>query len=79
MKDAIKRIPGVGDAMIFGERKFRLRVWLDPAKLAARNLTATDVLAALAEQNVEIPAGQIGQPPADATQIYQARYARWDA
>jgi HAE1 family hydrophobic/amphiphilic exporter-1 len=71
VKDAIKRIPGVGDAMIFGERKYSLRVWLDPAKLAARNLTATDVVNALAEQNVEIPAGQVGQPPADAKQSYQ--------
>lgn len=71
VKDALKRIPGVGDAMIFGERKYSMRVWLDPEKLAARNLTATDVLNALGEQNVEIPAGQIGQPPADAKQVYQ--------
>lgn len=71
VKDAIKRIPGVGDAMIFGERKYSLRVWLDPARLAARGLTATDVVNALSEQNVEIPAGQVGQPPANANQVYQ--------
>ncbi len=71
VKDALKRIPGVGDAMIFGERKYSLRVWLDPAKLAARGLTATDVVNALGEQNVEIPAGQVGQPPANANQVYQ--------
>jgi hydrophobic/amphiphilic exporter-1 (mainly G- bacteria), HAE1 family len=71
VKDALKRVPGVGDALIFGERKYSLRVWLDPAKLAARGLTATDVVNALAEQNVEIPAGQLGQPPSDLKQVYQ--------
>ncbi len=71
VKDAIKRVPGVGDVMIFGERKYAMRVWLDPEKLAARNLTATDVVNALAEQNVEVPAGQLGQPPADLKQSFQ--------
>ena len=71
MKDAIKRVPGVGDVMIFGERKYAMRVWLDPARLAARSLTATDVVNALVEQNVEIPAGQLGQPPSDAKQSFQ--------
>jgi HAE1 family hydrophobic/amphiphilic exporter-1 len=71
VKDALKRIPGVGDVMIFGERKYAMRVWLDPARLAARNLTATDVVNALVEQNVEVPAGQLGQPPADQKQSYQ--------
>ena len=50
-------MPGVGDVMIFGERKYAMRVWLDPIRLAARGLTATDVVNALMEQNVEIPAG----------------------
>jgi HAE1 family hydrophobic/amphiphilic exporter-1 len=71
VKDAIKRVPGVGDVMIFGERKYAMRVWLDPVKLAARGLTATDVVNALVEQNVEIPAGQLGQPPADTKQAFQ--------
>lgn len=71
VKDALKRIPGVGDVLIFGERKYAMRIWLDPAKLAARGLTASDVTSALAEQNVEIPAGQVGQPPADPNQAYQ--------
>jgi HAE1 family hydrophobic/amphiphilic exporter-1 len=71
VKDALKRIPGVGDVVIFGERKYAMRIWLDPAKLAARGLTASDVTSALAEQNVEIPAGQLGQPPADPNQAYQ--------
>lgn len=69
--DALKRIPGVGDVIIFGERKYAMRVWLDPDKLAARDLTAADVVNALSEQNVEIPAGAVGQPPAETNQRYQ--------
>ncbi len=71
VKDALKRVPGVGDVLIFGERKYAMRVWLDPERLAARGLTATDVVNALVEQNVEIPAGQLGQPPADSKQAFQ--------
>jgi len=61
----------VGDVMIFGERKYAMRIWLDPVRLAARNLTTTDVINALTEQNVEIPAGQLGQQPADMKQSFQ--------
>jgi HAE1 family hydrophobic/amphiphilic exporter-1 len=71
VKDAVKRVPGVADVMIFGERKFAMRLWLDPLRLSARNLTATDVVNALQEQNVEIPAGQLGQPPANSSQAFQ--------
>ena len=71
VKDALKRIPGVGDVVLFGERKYAMRIWLDPTKLAARQLTAADVVAALQEQNVEIPAGQLGRPPADPKQKFQ--------
>src|SRR5438270_9833264 len=71
VKDALKRIPGVGDVIIFGERKYAMRVWLDPTKLAARQLTAADVVSALQEQNVEIPAGQLGRPPSDLKQNFQ--------
>ena len=71
VKDALKRVPGVGDVMIFGERKYAMRMWLDPVRMAARGLTATDVVNALVEQNVEIPAGQLGQPPSDSKQAYQ--------
>ncbi len=71
VKDALKRVPGVGDVMIFGERKYAMRVWLDPVRMAARGLTATDVVNALVEQNVEIPAGQLGQPPSNSTQAFQ--------
>ena len=71
VKDAIKRVPGVGDVVIFGERKYAMRVWLDPVRLAARALTASDVVNALLEQNVEVPAGQLGQPPSDEKQMFQ--------
>ena len=62
---------GVGDVNIFGERKYAMRVWLDPLKLAVNGLTATDVVSALQEQNVEIPAGQLGQPPSQSKQAFQ--------
>ncbi len=71
VKDPLKRIQGVGDVVIFGERKYAMRIWLDPSKLAARNLTATDVINALQEQNIEIPSGQLGRPPAPADQAFQ--------
>ncbi len=71
VKDALKRVPGVGDVIIFGERKYAMRIWLDPNKLAARSLTALDVTSALAEQNVEVAAGQLGQQPSDPHQAFQ--------
>jgi HAE1 family hydrophobic/amphiphilic exporter-1 len=71
VRDALKRVPGVGDVVVFGERKYAMRIWLDPAKLAARGLTALDVTNALAQQNVEIPAGQVGSPPNNGKQAYQ--------
>ncbi|MFO0864885.1 MAG: efflux RND transporter permease subunit [Gemmataceae bacterium] len=57
------RVEGVGDVIIFGQQDYSMRVWLDPDKLASRNLTAGDVLRVLREQNVQVAAGQIGQPP----------------
>ncbi len=71
VKDALKRIPGVGDVIIFGERKYAMRIWLDPYRLAQRGLTAADVVSALQEQNLEIPAGQLGRPPANPKQDFQ--------
>ncbi len=71
VKDALKRVPGVGDAVIFGERKYAMRLWLDPSRLAARGLTALDVTSALSEQNVEVAAGQLGQQPSDTKQQFQ--------
>ena len=71
VKNALKRVKGVGDAIIFGERKYAMRLWLDPAKMAQRGLTATNVLSALQEQNVQVTAGQIGQPPSAEGQAFQ--------
>ncbi len=71
VRDALKRIPGVADVIIFGERKYSMRLWLDPVRMAGRALTATDVVSALSEQNVEVAAGQVGQQPMIAGQQYQ--------
>ncbi|MCC6679173.1 MAG: multidrug efflux RND transporter permease subunit [Phycisphaerales bacterium] len=69
--DEIKRIKGVGDATIFPAKDYGIRVWLDPEKLKARGLTTMDVINALKEQNVQVAAGAIGQPPVPAGQAYQ--------
>ncbi|HVT58640.1 MAG TPA: multidrug efflux RND transporter permease subunit [Thermoanaerobaculia bacterium] len=71
MRDSLKRIKGVSDVQIFAERRYAMRVWLDPVLLASRSLTATDVLAALREQNVEVAAGQVGQPPVPSGQGFE--------
>src|SRR5271166_1975498 len=62
--DPLKRLPGVGDVQIFGKRRYSMRVWLDPDKLANLGVTAVDVQNAVAEQNVQVAAGKIGQSPA---------------
>ncbi len=71
VNDALKRVPGVGSTMIFGERKYAMRIWLDPVRMAARGLTATDIVTALQQQNIEIAAGSLGAPPANPKQQYQ--------
>ena len=63
VKDALARIPGAGDVEVFGSGDYAMRLWLNPDKLAARNLTASDVVAAIREQNVQVAGGIIGQPP----------------
>jgi multidrug efflux pump len=63
VKDALARLPGVGSIIIFGARDYSMRIWLDPQKIASRNLTADDVVNAIREQNVQVAAGQVGQPP----------------
>jgi HAE1 family hydrophobic/amphiphilic exporter-1 len=69
--DALKRLKGVGEVQIFGERKYAMRLWLDPTRLASRSLTAQDVVDALNEQNLQVGAGGIGQQPAPEGQQYQ--------
>src|ERR1700746_1656547 len=71
VRDSLKRIPGVADVFIFGERKYSMRLWLDPVRMASRGLTAGDVVNALQEQNVEVAAGQVGQPPSPQNQEFQ--------
>src|SRR5580693_9281379 len=63
VKDVLARIPGAGDVQLFGSGDYAMRVWLNPDKLAARSLTASDAVAAIREQNVQIAAGTIGQQP----------------
>ena len=65
ISDQLLRLPGVGDVRTFGAGDYSMRVWLDPTKIAARNLTASDVVRAIREQNVQVAAGVIGQPPLD--------------
>src|SRR5215831_12989250 len=63
VKDALARLPGVGNVTIFGARDYSMRVWLDPQKIASRGLTANDVVNAIREQNVQVAAGNLGQQP----------------
>lgn len=64
--DPIKRLPGVGDVQFFGERRYSMRVWLDPDKMASLGVTAVDVQNVIQEQNIQVAAGKIGQSPAPA-------------
>ncbi|MFN7131236.1 MAG: efflux RND transporter permease subunit, partial [Myxococcales bacterium] len=70
LRDALRRVRGVSDVMVRGERKFAMRLWLDPSKLAQRGLAAEDVIAAVREQNFQTAAGQLGQPPLREGQSY---------
>ena len=63
IKDDLARVKGVGDVAFLGARDYSMRVWLDPTKLASRQMTASDIIRAIKEQNVQVAAGRIGQPP----------------
>ncbi len=71
IKDELARIDGVGDVRIFGARDYSMRIWLDADRLKARQLTTSDVVAALREQNVQVAAGMVGQDPAPTGQSFQ--------
>ncbi|MBD1554083.1 efflux RND transporter permease subunit [Pseudomonas typographi] len=71
VKDELARLDGVGDVQLFGMGDYSLRVWLDPNKTASRNLTATDVVNAIREQNRQVAAGQLGAPPAPNATSFQ--------
>jgi multidrug efflux pump len=71
VREELARIPGVGDVTMVGQRDYSMRIWVDPDKLASRNLTATDVADAVREQNAAVALGQLGQPPARPGQTGQ--------
>src|SRR6266705_2396935 len=71
VKDQLARIEGVGDVTVFGARDYSMRIWLDPEKLASRNMTASDVVRSIREQNLQVAAGTIGQPPVPSGQDFQ--------
>jgi multidrug efflux pump len=71
IRDELSRVPGVGDITYLGQRDYSMRLWLDPAKLASYNLNPQDVINAVQAQNIQVAAGQIGQPPTPAGQTSQ--------
>jgi multidrug efflux pump len=71
IRDELSRVSGVGDITYLGQRDYSMRLWLDPQKLAAYNLNAQDVIQAVQGQNIQVAAGQIGQPPTPSGQVFQ--------
>ncbi|WP_435016750.1 efflux RND transporter permease subunit [Tundrisphaera sp. TA3] len=71
LKDEILRIPGVSDIGMLGQRDYSMRIWVDPEKLASRDMTASDVVAAIRRENMQVATGQIGQPPVPSGQLIQ--------
>ena len=71
VKDALARLPGVGDVQLFGARDYAMRIWLDPDKVAAHSLNAGEVLAVLRAQNIQVSAGILNQPPVPSHEAYQ--------
>jgi multidrug efflux pump len=71
LKDELSRLNGVGDITYLGQRDYSMRLWLDPEKMAARNLSTQDVVGAIEQQNTQVAAGQIGQPPIRSGQVFQ--------
>jgi multidrug efflux pump subunit AcrB len=71
LKDELSRLHGVGDISYLGQRDYSMRVWLDPERMASRNLTASDVTQSIQQQNTQVAAGQLGQPPIESGQVFQ--------
>ena len=67
IKDTLARLPGVGDIVVFGARDYSMRLWLNPEQIATRNMTASDVVNAIRDQNVQVAAGVVGQQPGEST------------
>ena len=72
VRDTLARLNGVGDVRVFGAGDYAMRVWLDPQKMSARDLTTGDVVSAIREQNLQVAAGQIGAPPAEGSEFQLA-------
>jgi hydrophobe/amphiphile efflux-1 (HAE1) family protein len=71
LRDELAQLSGVGDISMFGQQDYSMRIWLDPEKIAARGLTAADVVSSLKEQNVQVAAGSLGRPPVPNGQAFQ--------
>src|SRR5271165_4092774 len=71
IRDELSRLPGVGDITYLGQRDYSMRLWLDPQKMASYNLNAQDIIQAVQGQNIQVAAGQIGQPPTPSGQVFQ--------
>src|SRR5438552_14625992 len=71
IKDELGRVPGVGDVFLFGQRDYSMRIWVDPNKVAMRQMTVTDVVQAIREQNGQVATGAIGQEPMQGRQESQ--------
>src|SRR5262249_54328214 len=75
VREELARVPGVGDVFLFGQRDYSMRLWVDPDRLAARSLTAGDVVASVREQNQAVALGRLGQAPAPAGTDFQYPFA----
>src|SRR6185312_16012116 len=71
VRDRLARLDGIGDVQLFGARDYAMRVWIDPNKAAALDLTAGEIVAALRAQNVQVAAGTLGQPPYATGKAFQ--------
>ncbi len=71
VQDVLRRLKGIGNVLVFGAREYSMRVWLDPEKLASRDMTTSDIVGALREQNLQVAAGVVGQPPVPQGSAYQ--------
>lgn len=71
LKDELSRLPGISEVLVFGQRDYSMRIWVDPEKLAVRGIAVQDVINSLREQNLQIATGQIGQPPSEEGQLVQ--------
>src|SRR6476659_5824186 len=71
VRDVLLRLDGVGNLIIFGEREYSLRIWLDPQKLSAYGMTAGDIVQSLREQNVQVSGGSVGGPPTEGNNAFE--------